>query len=969
MSKSTITKKLLTKKNIFLLGLSTIAGGAIIAVPLVVFANLELKNPRIDVQNQAKSISFISIKDKYLNANSDYLDLKKKLLNDDNTKKTDIDLTDFFDFYQTNNSSIPVNFSTDHNWKPFKLEIFDIKPDDNEQTFEVFWRVSQKLDDNKTAISDLFKQKVAYNYVPDYSLSNFSTYSEEKLKKLRPYTNSEVNFSFKKELTKLISVEDFQKEVNTAKNDTEAREIINKYFNLDEIISQIFSNKSFYFESESGIQKPRYDINLVKDQIITDRYLVKTATPGVYKLTFVAQFSSDFSKEIAADINKNSKFFLTTQLNLSDSFLDKSISDDIVLSEFSDSDYFAINNFSQNNSTLITGWDFLNYYNNEIFATKENRANFLNSLIEKIVKTPLISKIRFQNKLANLNFNQISKFLDVQIKLDTEQVNLDFKDNDVVAQINGDIVIKDKRNDKIVATKKFSQSIKNFELLAQNDPDFAASVNKSALVIQPNAQETVAKDKQKGIPKDELLALIQSNNFDKLKKVLQNSRYYGFRFDETQLKSMVDTYNLPTVEDLIKNSNVDDAASKGITSIYSNYFNSDEKIAQFLSFLSKQDISFVAKYWFDYLKHFKLIEAGINWPEDLNTNELFRKLSEITIKPTKQPRGQIGNDNSNPTVWLFSFNYDFLKSNQHLENSFYINDELKNTLNLIKTNPSISPEYFIKQIELHAKQISKADFSQEIPRNNIENLTDFLAAFYSLAYSKQKSQKLFTGNFGKDFNYKIQFSLEPNLTNVDALEKPNEEKLKVKYWYNIGPVDKNGDLASVIYRTKKSEIELKINSENKLLSDEVDKLDEIASTFSPNSQIVFLTKEDFEVVKTQINLAISTKEGEPVSVDKQVEKLPFSSYLTFEHKDIDLGFYAIKSKQNQTPGTTDTSNTASQTTTDTDISGVLEKIPNTGNRIQHNLFLYLYDKNNPKNFSSQPIRVIIMEHTSSLLLK
>ncbi|MEG3825791.1 hypothetical protein MOV3098_00915 [Mesomycoplasma ovipneumoniae] len=962
MTKRTITKKLITKKNIFLLGLSTIAGGAIIAVPLIVFANLELKNPRIDVQNQAKSISFISIKDKYLNANSDYLDLKKKLLNDDNTKKTDIDLTDFFDFYQTNNSSIPVNFSTDHNWKLFKLEIFDIKPDDNEQTFEVFWRVSQKLADGKTATSDLFKQKVAYNYVPDYSLSNFSTYSEDQLKKLRPYTNSEVNFSFKKELTKLISVEDFQKEVNSAKNDTEAREIISKYFNLDEIISQIFSNKSFYFESESGIQKPRYDINLVKDQIITDRYLVKTATPGVYKLTFVAQFSSDFSKEIAADINKDSKFFLTTQLNLSNSFLDKSISDDIVLSEFSDSDYFAIDNFSQDSSTLITGWDFLNYYNNEIFATKEKRADFLNSLIEKIVKTPLISKIRFQNKLANLNFNQISKFLDVQIKLDTEQVNLDFKDNNVVAQINGDIVIKDKRNDKIVATKKFSQSIKNFEILAQNDPDFAASVKKSALTIEPNVQKPA---NQKGIPKDELLALIESNNFDKLKKVLQNSRYYGFRFDESQLKSMVDSYNLPTVEDLIKNSNVDDAASKGITSIYSNYFNSDEKISQFLSFLSKQDVSFVAKYWFDYLKHFGLITSETNWPEDSNSNELFKKLSKIEIKPTKQPRGQIGDDNSPLKVWLFSFNYGFLNTEKPLENGFYISDELKNTLNLMKTNSSFSPEYFIKQIELQSNQSTQPNFSSTDGKNNIENLTDFLAAFYSLAYSKQKNQKLFTGNFGKDFNYKIQFSLEPNLTNVDALEKPDAEKLKVKYWYNIGPVDKNGDLVSVIYQTKKSEIELKINSENKLLSDEVDKLDEIASTFSPNSQIVFLTKEDFEIVKTQINLAISkSKENEPVSVDKEVEKLPFTSYLTFEHKDIDLGFYVIKK-----PKQTETDTTATQTITDTDITGVLEKIPNTGNRIQHNLFLYLYDKNNPKIFSSQPIRVIIMEHTSSLLLK
>ncbi|MDW2835060.1 hypothetical protein R7V42_02950 [Mesomycoplasma ovipneumoniae] len=965
MSKSTITKKLLTKKNIFLLGLSSIAGGAIIAVPLVVFANLELKNPRIDVQNQAKSISFISIKDKYLNANSDYLDLKKKLLNADNTKKTDTDLTDFFDFFQTNNASIPVNFANDHNWKPYKLEIFDIKPDDNEQSFEVYWRVLQKLDDNKTAISDLFKQKVAYNYVPDYSLSNFSTFSEDQLKKLRPYTNSEVNFSFKKELTKLISVEDFQKEVNSAKDDNQASEIINKYFNLDETISQIFSNKSFYFESDSGIKKPRYDINLVKDQIITDQYLVKTAMPNVYKLTFVAQFSSDFSKEIAADINKDSKFFLTTQLNLSNSFLDNSISDDIVLSEFSDNDYYAINNFSQNNSTLITGWDFLNYYNNEIFSTKEKRADFLNSLIEKIIKTPLISKIRFQNKLANLNFHQISKFLDLQIKLDSEQVNLDFKDNNVVAQINGDIVIKDKRNNKIIATKKFSQSIKNFEILAQNDPDFATSINKGSLVIEPKVQESVAKTSQKGIPKDEILALIEANNFDKLKKVLQNSRYYGFRFDETQLKSMVDSYNLPTVEDLIKNTNVDDAASKGITSIFSNYFNSDEKISQFLSFLSKQDISFVAKYWFDFLKHFKLIESGTNWPEDFSINELFKKLSDIKIKPTTKPRGQI-NDQGEPTVWLFSFNYGFLNSDKPLENGFYINNEVKNTLNLMKTNLSFSPEYFIKQIELQSKQISEPNFSQQNNKNNIENLTDFLVAFYSLAYSKQKNQKLFTGNFGKDFNYKIQFSLEPNLTNVDGLEKSNDQNLKIKYWYNIGPVDKNGDLVSVIYQTKKSEIELKINSENKLLSDEVDKLDEIASTFSSNSQIVFLSKQDFQDFESQIKVAISkSNDNKPVSVDQEVKKLPFSSYFASEHKDI--GFYVIKQpKQNQTTGTPETQSQA----TDTDTTGVIEKINSKlGSQVQYNLFLYLYDKNNPQNFSSQPIRVIIMEHTSSLLLK
>ncbi|WP_341493689.1 hypothetical protein [Mesomycoplasma ovipneumoniae] len=41
-------------------------------------------------------------------------------------------------------------------------------------------------------------------------------------------------------MTKLISVEDFQKEVNAAKDDNQARQIINKYFNLDETISANF---------------------------------------------------------------------------------------------------------------------------------------------------------------------------------------------------------------------------------------------------------------------------------------------------------------------------------------------------------------------------------------------------------------------------------------------------------------------------------------------------------------------------------------------------------------------------------------------------------------------------------------------------------------------------------------------------------------------------------------------------------
>ncbi|WP_337902403.1 hypothetical protein, partial [Mesomycoplasma ovipneumoniae] len=75
MTKSTITKKLLTKRNIFLLGLSTIAGFVIIFLPLLVFLFFEQKNPQINLINNVKQISFMSIFYHFFNADSDYYDL------------------------------------------------------------------------------------------------------------------------------------------------------------------------------------------------------------------------------------------------------------------------------------------------------------------------------------------------------------------------------------------------------------------------------------------------------------------------------------------------------------------------------------------------------------------------------------------------------------------------------------------------------------------------------------------------------------------------------------------------------------------------------------------------------------------------------------------------------------------------------------------------------------------------------
>lgn len=122
----------------------------------------------------------------------------------------------------------------------------------------------------------------------------------------------------------------------------------------------------------------------------------------------------------------------------------------------------------------------------------------------------------------------------------------------------------------------------------------------------------------------------------------------------------------------------------------------------------------------------------------------------------------------------------------------------------MKTNTELSANFFVDQIRQLSKTIQPKDFSDDskAKNNKIKDLTSFLVAFYSLVYSKD--QGLFTESLGENFGYKIQFELDetPVLANVDGLGTQKNE-LKLKYWYNIGPIDKNGDLISVVHETKK----------------------------------------------------------------------------------------------------------------------------------------------------------------------
>ncbi|WP_408605785.1 P97 family adhesin [Mesomycoplasma dispar] len=931
-------------------------------MPLVTVANLKTANPLLQVQNQAKLISNINLKDQYQTANSSYFDVKKQLFNEDNTKKTGVDFSQFFDFYQKSNANLPINFATDYDWKRFKLDILDLKPLDQEQSFEIYYRLLQDLPNNKVATSDLYKQKVAYSFVPDYSLSNFATFSEEKLKKLRPYSNQEFRFSTKKELTKLIPIEDFENAVNSAKNASEARKVINKYFNLEEIIGEILNNDSFSFVGDNGLKNSRYQIELTKDQILGQDYLAKTGQRGVYKLTFYASFTPSFAKEIGADLTKNAKYHFGIALDLNNIFLDKSITENIKISQFSENDYFSTTNQSQNSSNSVNGWHFLNYYNNQIFATEKEREEFLGSLISKIVKTPILSKVEFGEQLAGLDYSQISKYLKLDVKLDPDLTKLAIDKNKIVAKIAGKIQVKNQK-DEVIAEKDFSQNVENLELLAKNDDKFADEIKKTKFEFEPKAEKWITE--HQGIPRAEILSLVQSNKFDKLKKVLENTRYYGYRFNEDRLKLMVDNYKLPTAEEFAKSTIIPEKKPEGIVSIWNSSLKNTQEINRFFATLAKKDVEFVAKFWFDLLSQFNLIDKEKTpWPEEYTTKDLFQKLGKINLVDSVKPEtnGQTANQNE-PNFWLFSINNDYLISNDYLKNSFYLHSNFKNTLSLMKTNTELSANFFVDQIRQLSKTIQPKDFSDnsKAKNNKIKDLTSFLVAFYSLVYSKD--QGLFTESLGENFGYKIQFELDetPVLANVDGLGT-QKNQLKLKYWYNIGPIDKNGDLISVVHETKKETLTLPVNETNKLLTESVEKLDEIAKSFPTSDQFVFLTREDYTNILKQIQVAVNKHpEGTNVNIDNEIKKLPFSLFFKYNYEN--YGLYAVKEKK-----ITEETVTKPQSTQPEEIPGIIENWPaELGNQDRYRLSLYVYNKQNPNVRSTAPIRVVIIESPQSLL--
>ncbi|WP_341491381.1 P97 family adhesin [Mesomycoplasma ovipneumoniae] len=1050
------------KRLILTIGLSLIASGLIIGIPVGLVSNLSVtKDPLFDVQKQANSISSISLKSDIVENNADYFSLKSKLFESDGTKKSGINLTDFFDFYAENSNSNfeIVDFQNDFQWQKFKLNITDIEALDQEQSFKIYWRVLQNLDDGKVANSDLHSATVAYNRLSSLSnssLSNFTSLAKVELSKLRPYFIAEFDKSPTRQIAKLTTVSEFLTKVNSAKSALEASKIISQYFNLESTITNLLRNKINKFVDDDNFAKNKYSIELIQEPVLKNAYLSKTPLKNIYRAYFLAKFSDDFAKHNNQDLKSSPNFNFAVDLDFSDTFLDGSLANDIELSPFSDNDFTNFSDIHEQSSQKITSWELLNYLKNQVFPSYEEKQAFYKNLLNQISNVPLLSKIKLKNYISRLRNSDLFSKIKIDFNVNPEMTQFAFENNKVVTQFHGNIEIYNEKNE-IIAQKPFVQNVGDYSVLVKNIPDLSSKVK--AVNFEFNQKDAQISERNP-LPKEEIQKLVTSGDFTKLKSILENPHYYGAKFDEEKLKLLVQKYDLIPVDELISRSRwtftyPEEVA--GIVNILSPVFPSQEEMLRFYATLAKNDTAFVAKYFFDWLKGLKLIDPAQTWPENLDNLNLFKELAKINIENKTGFNNflQTKDLEAKKDIWLISINNNYWAEKDRMPYSFYLHPRLKNIIDLMVQNEqnTINIDYYVDQIKSESSKIQEIDPTiGDQYRSPIKTLTDFIVAFYQNVYSNKTG--LLSEPLGNNFDYKINFEItspiasatqfededssprstisgfnfarqsqpasQPQASDSQPTTKDEENpKVNLKYWYEVGPVDPNGKIISVIYKTQPKEIKISTNKNGIIIPEEIEKLNNFVDNFRTTTLPTYLDNDYFNDLWTNINRLVGDKE-DYVDITDLIKQFPMYSYFSLHYPELGLAVKkdavkkpAAPSESTETvaasePATTESAPASTPTETPSaaptppaptppapapaaapapsapaesapaapapptptpsstgELAGVYENYPGIDTiKVLH---FYVYNKKNPKEFSTKKLKFFVYKTDKSLL--
>ncbi|WP_341517638.1 hypothetical protein [Mesomycoplasma ovipneumoniae] len=310
--------------------------------------------------------------------------------------------------------------------------------------------------------------------------------------------------------------------------------------------------------------------------------------------------------------------------------------------------------------------------------------------------------------------------------------------------------------------------------------------------------------------------------------------------------------------------------------------------------------------------------------------------------------------------------------------SFYLHPRLKNIIDLMVQNEqnTIGVDYYVDQIRSESSKIQEIDPTLgDQYRSPIKTLTDFIVAFYQNIYSNKTG--LLSESLGSNFDYKINFEIvhpKAATTQFDdegsvpqpVKEVQQESKVNLKYWYEVGPVDQNGKILSVIFKTQPKEITISTDKDGIIIADSVEKLNNLVDNFPSATLPTYLDNNDFNDLWTNINRLVGDKE-DYVDITEVIKKFPMYSYFSLHYPELGLAVKkdAVKKPVEVMP-TEPVATQAAQTPNSTgELAGIYENYPGIDTiKVLH---FYVYNKKNPNEFSTKKLKFFVYKTDKSLL--
>ncbi|CAT05103.1 HYPOTHETICAL PROTEIN MCJ_004150 [Mesomycoplasma conjunctivae] len=717
----------------FVVGTSTAAisiSTFALVVGLSTLAKYEGEDPQKEVKVVASEVANVTFDSNSFSIDSNYDNLKAKLFDQSNKLKEGVNLNELIKFYsKSQNEELSlINYDTNDLSKPHFV-IKDLSANDSEKNFELKYTVEQKLDNGKTASSDIYKKTIS---VADFSQIYFNDFSAKvftSLSSLNP--NGISQFDKTKTGNKfpaLLRAQDFYVDINdNSKDASQALAQVKKYFtNFDTIFSSLKEDSL----NKLGDGTTIYDFELYKNPATSQYVDLINGEPTIYvKIQYSDAAKSKLSNidtskfkieaiKLTKNQNNNQVYFAADQtfqqINLAN----------LVSQNFKSAE--TTQKAQTDDIAQLSAYDFLNKVN-IIASTKDSQnplkiKDYLNSLLAK--------KLAFDYGETLTPFVKAGmEIKGLDYSFDGSQAKVVVKDGQHVVEIpatisaTGEFYGDQFNKNKIVKSKQVTFNISGFKAeklqktATKAEPVIADLTKQYYYNLDPlpffASQANLLQEKELfGIFKDspnkrltveEFDKLLKEKNYTKLKDIISDPVLYAYNFDNTDYKvgAWTGDVDFPSAQDFQDDFTVDTssyARQYGVASLNSGkFFRNPSAVAAFYAHLVKQGKKAVVSKLLEIVKALKLVDKF----EKIDLSDPNKILENAKkIKLTKDG------------IYEISFNSQYLNilnqgyfSTLFLPNSFNSTDldfaskiDLK-TLDKTLTGKDIQGKYFNKFVD------------------------------------------------------------------------------------------------------------------------------------------------------------------------------------------------------------------------------------------------------------------------------